>query len=84
MVIIGIDPHKGSHTAAALGNGADVLAQVRVPANKATLSRFLKWAAPWPERRWAIEGATGLGLLLAQQLVSAGETVVDVPANLAA
>ncbi len=32
----------------------------------------------------AIEGANGLGHLLAQQLVTAGEVVVDVPAMLAA
>jgi transposase len=84
VVIIGIDPHKGSHTAAALRNDAEVIAQLRVPANRATLSRFLKWAAALPERTWAIEGAAGLGLFLAQQLVGAGETVVDVPATLAA
>jgi transposase len=33
---------------------------------------------------WAIEGASGTGALLAQQLVGAGETVVDVPATLSA
>jgi hypothetical protein len=37
-----------------------------------------------PERRWAIESAGGLGYLLSQQLVAAGEDVVDVPATLAA
>ena len=35
-------------------------------------------------RRWAIEGATGMGALLAQQLVGAGEHVVDVPPKLSA
>ena len=40
------------------------------------------WAAPFPDRVWAIESARGLGYLLAQQLVAAGETVVDVPAVL--
>jgi hypothetical protein len=35
-------------------------------------------------RRWAIESAGRLGFLLAQQLVRAGEDVVDVPATLAA
>jgi len=34
------------------------------------------------QRTWAIESAGGLGYLLAQQLVDAGETVVDVPATL--
>ena len=84
MVIIGIDPHKGSHTAAALGAGGEVLAQLRVPANRAMLNRLLKWAATWSDRTWAVEGASGLGLLLAQQLINAGEAVVDVPATLAA
>jgi transposase len=44
----------------------------------------LKFAAPYTPRVWAIEGARGLGALLAQQLVAAGETVVDVPAKLSA
>ena len=33
---------------------------------------------------WAIEGATGTGALLAQQLVAAGEDVLDVPPKLSA
>jgi transposase len=33
---------------------------------------------------WAVEGAAGLGHLLAQQLVAAGEQVLDVPPKLAA
>jgi transposase len=33
---------------------------------------------------WAVEGAAGLGHLLAQQLVTAGERVLDVPPKLAA
>jgi transposase len=36
------------------------------------------------ERTWAVENATGLGYLLAQQLVGAGERVVDVQPKLAA
>ena len=35
-------------------------------------------------RTWAIESASGLGALLAQQLVPAGETVLDVPPTLSA
>ena len=41
-------------------------------------------ASCWPERRWAVEGAHGVGRAVAQQLVAAGEHVVDVPAKLAA
>jgi transposase len=42
------------------------------------------WAQAWPERIWAVEGAAGLGHLLAQQLLSAGEQVLDVPPKLGA
>lgn len=44
----------------------------------------MSWASEFTPRRWAVEGATGTGALLAQQLVAAGETVVDVPPKLAA
>ena len=43
----------------------------------------MAWAQPLGARRWAIESAGGLGYLLAQQLVDAGEIVLDVPATLA-
>jgi hypothetical protein len=45
--------------------------------------QLLGWAAPLGDRTWANESAGGLGYLLAQQLVAAGETVLDVPATLA-
>jgi transposase len=45
---------------------------------------LLDWAERFGERRWAIESASGLGYLLAQQLVAAGEEVVDVPPTLSA
>jgi transposase len=40
--------------------------------------------AQWPHHRWAVEGANGVGRPLAQRLLAQGETVVDVPAKLAA
>ena len=83
-VMIGIDPHKGSHTAAALDETEGLLGGLRVRSGAAQLEHLVTWAAQWPERTWAIEGAGGLGYLLAQQLVSAGEHVVDVQPKLAA
>jgi transposase len=44
----------------------------------------LRFAAPFEPRTWAVEAAGGLGALLAQQLVAAGERVVDVPPTLSA
>jgi transposase len=77
-VVIGIDPHKGSHTGFALDASEAKLGQVRVRATAGQVQDLLGWAQRWPERRWAIEGACGLGHLLAQQLVAAGEHVLDV------
>ena len=84
MFIIGIDPHRGSHTATVLDDTDEVVAELRVAANRQQRSRLLEWAAPFQPRTWAIEGASGTGALLAQQLVTAGELVLDVPATLSA
>jgi transposase len=81
-IIIGVDPHKASHTAVAIDNSECVLDEFRVRACVSQTDRLRSWAAPFPDRVWAIESARGLGYLLAQQLVAAGETVVDVPAVL--
>jgi hypothetical protein len=43
------------------------------------VARLLAWAQAWPQRTWAVEGAGGVGHLLAQQLAAAGERVLDVP-----
>src|SRR5215469_15477442 len=84
QVMIGIDPHKGSHTAVAIGAGEEPLGELRVRACPSQAEQLRAWAAGWPERAWAIEGAAGRGNLLAQQLVAAGEPVLDVPPKLAA
>jgi transposase len=84
VVMIGVDPHKGSHTAVAVGADEAVLDQARVRASAAQADRLLTWAKSWPERTWAVEGAGGLGHLLAQELVAAGEQVLDVQPKLAA
>jgi transposase len=83
-VIIGIDPHKGSHTAVAVGAAEEPLGKIRIRACPAQAGQLVAWAAGWPERTWAVEGAPGLGQLLGQQLVAAGERVLDVQPKLAA
>ena len=84
VVMIGVDPHKASHTAVAVSAAEEPLGQLRVRASAVQAERLLGWAQAWPERAWAVEGAGGLGHLLAQQLLSAGERVLDVPPKLAA
>jgi hypothetical protein len=84
VITIGIDPHKRSVTAAALDPHSRLLGQLRLPASAQTGRQLLAWAKQWPQRRWAVEGASGLGRPIAQLLAGAGEPVVDVPAKLAA
>jgi transposase len=82
-VIIGVDPHKATHTAVAISSSEHELARKKVRSGAHQAEQLLDWAASFETRTWAIESAGGLGYLLAQQLVAAGETVVDVPATLA-
>ena len=84
MVMIGVDPHKASRTAVAINAAEQPLGQLRVRASAVQAGRLLGWAQAWPGRAWAVEGAGGLGHLLAQQLLPAGERVLDVPPQLAA
>jgi len=83
-VMIGVDPHKASHTAAALDDQGRLLDQQRIPATVDGYQQLRQWADRWPQRCWAVEGAHGIGRALAQRLVSDGEQVLDVPAKLAA
>ena len=82
-VIIAVDPHKASWTAAAAGPGLQPLATIRVPAGRVGYQGLRRFATRWPEAEWAIEGAGGLGAPLATRLSADGIGAVDVPAKLA-
>jgi transposase len=59
----------------------NVLLMARVENSSADYRKMRALVKRWPERIWAVEGATGVGLNLAQRLVSDGEQV-DVPSKL--
>jgi transposase len=84
VITIGIDPHKSSLTAVAVDLAGYELGQIRLPVSKDLAEQLLGWAQAWPDRQWAVEGATGLGRGVAQLLASARQRVLDVPAKLAA
>ena len=67
--MIGIDPHKGSHTAVAIDGNETPLGRVRVRATMRQAEGLTQWANRWPQRTWAVEGARGLG---ADRLFRAG------------
>jgi transposase len=82
-VMIGVDPHKGSHTATMLDGAERELKRITVRSGRRQVEQLLEWADGVMPRTWAVECAGGMGYLLSQQLVAAGEMVLDVPATLA-
>jgi len=83
MMMIGIDPHKGSHTAVVIDSGEVVISEIRVKTSADQIGELREWASTYPDRVWAVESARGMGYLVSQQLVAAGERVIDVPATMA-
>ena len=83
MTMIGIDPHKATHTAVAVDDNEHVVDKFQLRASSLQAERLREWADRFTKREWAIESANGLGYLVAQQLVAAGEVVFDVPPVLA-
>lgn len=82
-VMIGVDPHKGSHTATMLDGAEREITRITVRAGRRQIEQLLEWADGYTARTWAVEAVGGMGYLLSQQLVAVGETVLDVPATLA-
>src|SRR4051794_1503653 len=81
-MIIGVDPHKSSHTATAVTPATNTATgSLRVEASRAGCDLLWRGAQQFEDRRWAVESARGLGRHLSQWLVNRGETVVDVPAT---
>ncbi len=59
-VMIGVDPHKGSHTAVVIGPAEGPLGELRVRASAVQAQKLIAWAAAWPERTWAVPGSSTL------------------------
>src|SRR5215475_3878103 len=83
-VIIGVDPHKKSVTFEARDTSEILRGTGSFPTDASGYRLLMRYAAQWPDRVWAVEGANGIGRPLAQRLLAAGERVLDVPAKLAA
>jgi transposase len=86
MIVIGSDPHKRSHTAAAVGAATGELqGSETVQATTAGLERMLAWGRSLdPERVWAIEDCRHVSGRLERFLIARGERVVRVPPKLMA
>jgi transposase len=83
-IVIGVDPHKASWTAAAVDAALQPLDTLRAPVSAKGYRQLRRFADRWPGATWAIEGAGGLGATLLARLAADGLDAVDVPAKLAA
>ena len=53
MIVIGIDPHKSTHTATALDPATNSeVGTLRIEASVFDYRRLMSWAKAWPQRRW--------------------------------
>jgi transposase len=86
VIVIGIDPHKGTHTAAALERArGEVVAERTVKARESGHGELVLWArALDPERVWALEDCRHVSGSLERFLLARGERVVRVPPKLMA
>ena len=84
MVVIGIDPHKHTHTAVAVDQVGRRLGQVTVGSDEAGLLRLWGWAGRFGDRRWAVEDGRGVAGRLVRSLIGMGAVVVWVPPRLMA
>jgi transposase len=81
-MIIGVDPHKSSNTATAVDPSTNTpVASLRADASLVGYRELLRWSKQFPQRRWAVENARGLGRHLAQWLVARDEVVLDAPST---
>ena len=62
-VLIGVDPHKASVAIAALDEAkGELLERASFSQDRDGLRALERWTKRFPERRWAVENAGGLGV----------------------
>lgn len=82
MVTFGGDSHKRSHTLVAVDENGRQVGECTVAATLKGHLEALDWAGQWPERRWALENCRHLSRVFERELLSAGESVVQVSPKL--
>jgi transposase len=85
-LVIGVDPHKETHTAVGVVTGSgELFGELTVVARPSGYEELLIWAvAAGGERLWALEDVRGVSRGLEQFLLGHGERVVRVPPKLMA
>ncbi len=79
VVIIGVDPHPGSHAACAMDDTGRVIGRCEVGNDREGAERLLRWAAAYAPRRWAVEGpSSAYARAMVARLREAGEEIVGI------
>ncbi len=86
MIVVGIDPHKQTHTAAAIdANSGESCGELTVSARPGGHAQLLAWARGLEaERLFALEDCRHVSVSLERFLLASGERVVRVPPKLMA
>jgi transposase len=84
VIVVGIDPHKQTHTAVAVEAATGrVLAELTVKARTQGFERLVAWARELdPERSFAVEDGRHVSGHLERHLIARGERSVRVPARM--
>src|SRR3954447_5204757 len=83
MITLGMDPHPGSHTVAALDSNASLLHSIKVLNTSAGLEQLHQFASQFASRRWGIEGAGNRFVAqFINELLAKGETIDSIAPSL--
>jgi transposase len=84
MIVIGVDPHKGTHTAVAVdGASARARGERTVQARQVGFGELVRWARELcRERVWALEDCRHVSGALERFLLVHGETVIRIAPRL--
>lgn len=84
MIVVGVDPHKNTHTAVAASSQlGEIRGELTVKARAQGHAKLIHWArALDPERLFALEDCRHVSGSLERFLISRGERVVRVPPKL--
>ena len=80
-LVVGVDTHLDTHTAALCDRQGQLLGEIQVPATPAGYERMLAWARAQSAScplTWAIEGSGHYGLGLSRHLAAAGQQVTEI------
>jgi transposase len=85
-LVIGVDPHKQTHTAIAVKSASgELVDELSAAARRSGYAQLLAWALAFDEERvWALEDVRGVSRGLERFLLEHGERVVRVPPKLMA